>query len=69
MSERKKLEETLEGAPDEINGFLNTADELKPLAFSDALIAAMKGTTKKRTVGSLRANSSSRLPVQGANLA
>ena len=52
MSERKKLEEVLEGAPNETNGFYYTTDELKPLAFTDALIAAMKDTTNKCSVGS-----------------
>ena len=53
MNERKQLEEALEGAPDEVNGYWYTADELKPLGFSDALVAATKDTTKKRSVGAL----------------
>jgi len=53
MSERKQLEEVFEGAPDEINGFWYTADELKALGLSDALVATMKDTTNKRAVNAL----------------
>jgi len=70
MSVRQELVEALKCAPDEISDFWYTADEFKALGFSDALIAAMKDTTKNaRLAHSYGANSSSRPLVQGANLA
>ena len=53
MSVRQELVEALKCAPDEISDFWYTADEFKALGFSDALIAAMKDTTKKRAVSAL----------------
>jgi hypothetical protein len=52
-STRQELEEALEGVPDDINGFWYTADELKALGFSDALVAAMKDTTNNHAVNAL----------------
>jgi hypothetical protein len=48
MSERKQLEEALKNVPEVINGLCYTADELRALGFSDALVAAMKDTTNNR---------------------
>ena len=53
MNARKQLEEALKDVPDVINGFWYPADVFKALGFNDALITAMKGTTKNRGVNAL----------------